>query len=122
MKRDTGKTNPDHSHTFADITAQVIMINTETTLDHNTRIDAATTGAAHDDHTSPIEVVAIDLTATHHINHITDHPHIEALQVINPEIAVGYIHNNPIIPQGRTHVGQVHTLADHEEIHTQRRT
>ena len=32
---------------------------------------------------------------THHINHITDHPDIEALQVINPAITVGHIHNHP---------------------------
>ena len=49
MKTETGKANPDHSHTFTDITTQVIMIPTEDTLDHNTRIDVATTGVAHDD-------------------------------------------------------------------------
>ena len=59
---------------------------------------------------------------THHINHIADHPHIEALQVINPEMVVGHIHDHPTILQGRTHLGQVHTPADHEENHTPRGT
>ena len=94
MKTETGKANPDHSHTFADITAQVIMPPTEAALDHNTGIDTATTGGAHDDCTPPIEATAISLTVTHHINYITDHPHIEAIQVINPKITVGHIHDS----------------------------
>ena len=48
MMIETDKANPDHSLTFEDITAQVITIPIEATLDHNTGIDAATTGAAHD--------------------------------------------------------------------------
>ena len=60
------------------------MILTVATLDHNTGIDAATRGTAHDDHAPPKEATAIDLTMIHHINHIADHPHIEALQIINP--------------------------------------
>ena len=67
------------------------MIPTEAILDYNTRIDAATTGAAHDDLTPPLEATAIDLVMTHHI---TDHPHIEALQVINPEITCR-LHSQP---------------------------
>ena len=43
--------------------------------------DAATTGVAHDICTPPIEATAIDLTMTHHTDHITDHPHIESPQV-----------------------------------------
>ena len=119
---ETGKANPDHSHTFTNIAAWVIVIPTEAALDHNTRIDAATTGAAHSDHASPIEATAIDLTMIHHIDHIADCPHTEALQVINPEITVGHIHNHPTDLQGRTHVDQVHTPADHEKNHTPRRT
>ena len=38
----------------------------EATLDHNTRIDAATTEAAHNDLTPPIEATAINIAATHH--------------------------------------------------------
>ena len=98
------------------------MIPTEATLDNNTRVDAATTGAAHSNCAPPIEATAINLAVTHHIHHIADHPHIEALQVINPEIAVGHIHNHPTDLQCRTHVDQVHTPADHEENHTPRRT
>ena len=122
MKTETGKADPDHSHTFANITAEVIMIPTEAALDHNTRIDATTSGAAHNNCAPPIEATAIDLTMTHDINHITDHPHIDALQVINPEILVGHIHDHPTDLQGRTHVDQVHTPADHKKNHTPRRT
>ena len=52
------------------------MIPIEAALDHNTGIDAATAGAAHDNLTPPVEATAIGLTMTHHIDHIADHPHI----------------------------------------------
>ena len=45
----------------------------EATLDHNTRIDAATVGAAHNNLAQPLGATAIDLTATHYIDHITDY-------------------------------------------------
>ena len=89
---ETDKVDPDCILTTESITAQVITIPIEATPDHNTRID---TGAAHDDLAPPIEATAINLTTTHHINHIADHPHIEALQVINPEIAVVHIQDHP---------------------------
>ena len=57
----------------------------------------------NDDHTPPIEATVIDLTMTHHIDHITDHPHIEVLQRINPEITVDHTHNHPTNLQGWTH-------------------
>ena len=84
MKIEIVEASPDHSPIFKDIAARVIAIPIEATLDHNTGIDAATTGADHDDLTQHIEATAIDLTATHHIVHIAHHPHIEVLQVINP--------------------------------------
>ena len=49
MTIETDKANPDHSLIFEDIGAHVIMIPIEATLDQNTGIDAATTGAAHDE-------------------------------------------------------------------------
>ena len=76
----------------------------EATLYHNTRIDAATTAAAHNDCTPPIEVTIMNLTVTQHIDHITDHSHIEALQVINPEITVGHIHYHHTDLQDKTHI------------------
>ena len=84
------------------------MIPIEATLYHNTGIDAATTGAANNNLTHPIEATAIDLAMTHHIFHIADHPHIEAFQVIDPEITVGHI--------------QVHNPAAQSENHIPRRT
>ena len=122
MKIETGEADPDHSLIFEDITAQAITIHIEATLDHDTKIDAAFTGAAHDYCTPPIEATAINLTMTCNIDHITDHPHIEVLQLINPEIVVGHIYDHPTDLQDRTHADQVHTPTDHEENHTPRRT
>ena len=79
------------------------MILTEATQGHNTGIYAATTGAVHDDCTPPKEATAIDLTVTHHIDHIADLPPIEVLHLINPEITVDHTHNHPTNLQGRTH-------------------
>ena len=69
-----------------------------------------------------LETTAIDLAMTHHIDHITDHPQVEALQVINPEITVGHIHNQPTDLQGMNHTDQVHNPAGQEENHIPRRT
>ena len=63
---------------------------------------------AHNDHAPPIEATAIYLATTCHINLITDHPDIEVLQLINPEITVDHTHDHPTNLQGRTHTDQVH--------------
>ena len=99
-----------------------MLIHTEVTQDHNIRIIATTTGAANIAHAPPIEVTAINLTATHHINHITDHPHIEVLQLTTPEIAEGHTHDHPTNLQGKIYTDQVHIPADHEASHTSSRT
>ena len=122
MKTETDKANPDHSLTFKDITAQAITICIEAALDCDTEIDAAITGAAHDDHAPPIEATAIDFTMICHIDLIADYPHTEVLQLINPETTVGHIHDHPSDFQGRSHIDQVYTPADHEENHTPQRT
>ena len=119
---ETDKADPDHSLTFEDIPAHVIMIPIEAALDNKTGIDAATTGAAHEDLASPIEATTIDLTMTHHIDNIADHLHIEAIQVINPEIAVGHIHDYPTDHQGMSHEDQVHNPAGQKENHIPRRS
>ena len=87
----------------------------------NTGIDSATTGTLHDNLTQPTEATDTDLTTTHHTSHTTDHPHIEALWVINPEIAVGHTHGHPTDPQGMNHKNQAHTPAGQEEVHILRR-
>ena len=122
MKTETGEADPDHNLIFKSIAAPVVAILTEAAQGHNTRIDAATIGAVHDDHIPPLEATAIDHAATHHIDHIADHPYIEVLQLTNPEIAVDHAHDLPTYLQGRTHTDQVHIPADHEESHTSRRT
>ena len=109
VKIETGKADPDHSATTEDITTQVIMIHIEAALDHNTEIDAPTTEIAHDVLTQPTEDTTTDITMTHHTNHITDHPHITALQVIDPKIAVGHTHDHPTDCQGMNHGDQIHT-------------
>ena len=122
MMIDTGKADPYHSSTFEDITAWVIVIFIEAILDHNPVIYTATTGAAHNDLTQPTDDTATNLTVTHHIGHIADHPNIEALQVINPEIAVVHIHTPHTDLQGMNLTDQIHTPAGQEEGHTPRRT
>ena len=47
----------------------------------------------------------------HCTGHITDHPHIAALQVINPEIAGGHTHVHPTDLQGMYHADQICTPA-----------
>ena len=85
MKTGTSEANPNHTHIFKNIAAQVIMILTEAVQGHNTGINVATTGAVHNNHAPPIEAKAIDLTMTHHIDCIAEHPHIDALQVTNQD-------------------------------------
>ena len=121
MKKETYEADADHNLLFKNITDKIIAILTEATQGHNTGIDAATTGAAHNNCTPPIEAAATDPAVTHHINHITDHPHIEVLQLINPENAVDHDHNHPTDLQGRTHTKQVHIPTDHKENQTSRR-
>ena len=72
MKIKTGEADPDHSPTTEDIAGQVIMIHIKATLDHNTRIDAATTEAAYDNHTQPTYDTTTDLAMTYSTSHIAD--------------------------------------------------
>ena len=97
MKIERGKVDPDHSPTTEDITAQVIAICIEATLDHNTGIDAATTGAAHNDLAQSTEDTSTDLAMTHCTGHITDHPNIKALWVVNTKITVGHTQTSLLI-------------------------
>ena len=59
---------------------------------------------------------------THHIGHIADHPNIEALQVINPKIAVDCIHNHPTDLQDMNLTDQIHIPVGQEEDHIPKRT
>ena len=122
VKIETGKANPDNSPTFEEITAWVNTIHIEATLHHNTEIDVTTTGAAHDNLGQTTKDTATDLAVTHCTGHIADHPNIKALQVINPEITVGHIHDHPTDPQGMNLTDQIHTPTGWEEGHIPRRT
>ena len=122
VKIETDKANPDHSLILGDITARVIMIHIEATLDHNTGIDAATTGAVHDDLIQPTEDATTHLTVTLHTGHIADHPNIKAPHVIDPKITVDHIHNHPIDLPDMNLTDQIHIPGGQEEDHIPRRT
>ena len=111
MKIEIDEANPGHSPTFKDITAQVIAIHIEATLDHNTGIDTTNTGVAQCDLTQSTGDRATDLTMTHHTSYIANHLNIKALQVINPEITVDHIHAHPTDLQGMNLTDQIHTAA-----------
>ena len=58
----------------------------------------------------------------HHTDLITDHPHIEVLQLTTPEIVADHIQIHPSNPQDEICIGHTHSPADHEVNHTSRRT
>ena len=122
IKTGTGKVDPDNNLIFTDTAAQVIMIHTEATPGHNIGIIIATTGAAHNTHAPPIGVTALDPVTKHHVDHITDHPHIEVLWLTTPEVTVDHAHDQPTNLQVETCTDQIHIPADHEANHTSRRT
>ena len=74
MKIETDKAGPDLSPILEDIAAQVIKIHIEATLDHNTGIDAATTGVVHNNLIKPTEDTTTELAMTLHTSHTADHP------------------------------------------------
>ena len=74
------------------------MIHTKAAPSHDIEIITATPGVAHDAHAPHIKITAIDPTMTHHTNLITDHPHIEVLQLTTPDIVVDHIHIHPTNP------------------------
>ena len=59
--------------------------------------------------------MATDLTVTLHTSHIADHPNIEALQVIDPEITGDHIHDHPIDLQDMNLTNQIHIPAGQED-------
>ena len=122
VKIETDEANPDHSLILGDIAALVIMIHIEAALDQNTEIDATTTWAVHNDLTQPTEAAATGLAVTLHAGHTADHPNIEALQVINPEITVDHIHDHPKGLQDMYLTNQIHIPAGQEVNHIPRRT
>ena len=107
VKTGTGKVNPDHNLIFADIAALVVMVNTKTAQGHNIGIIRATTGAAYNAHAPPIQITAINPIMSHHNDHITDHPHIEVIQLTTPEIIVDHAHDHPTNLQDETCTGHI---------------
>ena len=122
MKTGTCKVIPGHNHIFTDIAAQVIMTHIEATPGHNTGTTATTQEVAPDAHIPHTEITAINPTMTHHINPTADHPHTEVPWPTTPEIKVDPTHVHPTFPLGEIYTGLIHIPADHEAIHTTRRT
>ena len=78
--------------------------------------------AAHDNLNQHTEDTATDLTMTHYTSHISDHPHITALQVINLKIIVGHTHDHPTNLQGMNNADEIHIPVGQEEGSTPGRT
>ena len=97
------------------------MIHTKA-IPHDRGIITATPGVAYNTHTPHREITAINPALTPHTELITDHPHIEVLQLTTPEIIVDHDHVHPTNPQGEICIGHTHTPADDKADHTQRRT
>ena len=122
IKTGTGKVILDHNLIFTDIAAQVATIPIEAAPGHDIGIIADTPGVAHDAHTPHIDITAIDPTATHHTDYITDHPHIEVLQLTIHEIIVDHAHDHPTNLQRETCIGYIYIPADYKANHISRRT
>ena len=97
------------------------MIHTEDTPGHDIRITTSTPGVAHNAHAPHIEIKAINPATTHLTDLITDHPHTEVLHLTTSETTVDHAHTHPTNLQGKTCIGHIHILADHEANHTSRR-
>ena len=122
MKIKEAETDPNPSQNTAGITAQVAIDLTEIAQGHKEGTDTTATEAVQ---SKPIQHTGDTVTGhavTHHISHIADHPHIAALQVIDPEIVVGHTDYHPTNLQGMNQADQIHTPAGQEEGYTPRRT
>ena len=118
MKTEEAETDLNPSQNTAGITAQSGIDLTEITQGHKDGTETTNAEAVQGDPTQHTGDTVTGHTMTHHIGHITDHPHIAAFWVINPEVVVGHIHDHPTYLWGMNQADQVHTPAGHEEGHT----
>ena len=116
-----GKVIPGHSHNSTDTAAQVFKIHIEAIPDHNIGIITTPTGVAHKAQIPHTGIITIDPTMTHHIDHTTEHLHIEAHHT-TPEIEATHIHVHPTNPHDKIHIGHTHTPVDHKVNHITGRT
>ena len=105
-------TSTGHNPILADITAKVTMTPTEAIPGHTTGITDNITGVVCNAHTQAL--IPIVLTAA---LHITDHLHIEALQ-LTPEITADHALNQPTNPPRKPCTSLHHILEDHKVKHT----
>ena len=122
MRTGTGKVIPGHNHIFTDTAAQVTMIHITAFPGHDIGIIVTIPGVTHNAQVAHIWVIAIDPTATHHIDPNTDHPCTEAHHHTPPETEVTPMHVHPTNPQDEIHIGHTHTPPDHQANHITRRT
>ena len=84
MKTGTDAVSLDLNPMLANITAKVAITPTEAIPGHTTGIIDNITGVVHNAHTQPLTHIILAMTL-----HITDHLHIEALQ-LTPEITADH--------------------------------
>ena len=113
MRTGIGEVIPGHSHISTATAAQVIMIHIEAIPDHDIRIITTTPEAVQDAPVPHTGTTAIDLSATHHINHTIGHAHTEAHPHTTPEIEVAHVHVHPTGHQDKIQVGTTCTPANH---------
>ena len=82
---------------------------------------AIITGVAHTPQIPHTGDIAINLTATLHIDHTSDHLHTEAHHT-TPEIEACHVHIHHINPHDETHIGHTCSPVDHKANHMIRRT
>ena len=98
----------DLNHILNDITAKVTITPTEAIPGHTTGIINEITGVVNDTHTQLLTHIVLAMTL-----HITDHLHIEALQ-LTPEITTDHTLNQPTNPPRKPHTTLHHIPADHK--------
>ena len=116
MKTDTDAISLDLNPILTDITAKVIMTPTEAIPGHTTGITDDITGVVHNAHIQPLTHIILTMTI-----HITDHLHIEALQ-LTPEITTDHALDQPTKPPRKPCTDLHHIPADHMTKHTPKGT
>ena len=115
MKTGTNAANLDLNPILTGITVKVIIISTGAIPGHTTGITDDTTGVAHDTHIQTCTHIILAVTLN-----ITDHLHIEALQ-LTPEITAEHAFDQPTNPPRKSHTVLHHIPADHKVKYIQKR-
>ena len=95
MKIEEAETDPNPSQNTAGITPQATIDLTEITQGHNGTTETTAAEAVQGNPTQHTGDTVTGHAVTHITGHIADHPHITALQVIDPKIVVGHTLDHP---------------------------